>query len=212
MIAMAILAALVLGAAGTFALGTGAAIWMGSLYGSNSGGTEMSSFFTFGPAGAFAGVLLGVGLVFRFGGGPANWAKGLMIGSGSIFGLAMLGLVGLALAHPAPVARTPSFTLVFEVEVPLAQVAGQPNSAADWNYTADRTYTITSIEKDCSADRCLFKGLVALNETLTKGTLTAVLGQDHFTFPVEPPGPQPTDWSEWQSRGAARFRWKASRS
>ena len=44
-----LLTGLILGAIEFFALGAVAAIWMGSIYGSNSGGTEMSSFFTFGP-------------------------------------------------------------------------------------------------------------------------------------------------------------------
>ena len=97
---MAILAALFLGAVGFFVLGVGGAIWMSSLYGSNSGGSEMSTIFTLGPLGCLAGILLGVGLVFHFSGGPAGWAKGLMIGGASLAGLAAIVLAGLVLAHP----------------------------------------------------------------------------------------------------------------
>jgi len=96
---MAILAALVLGPVGFFVFGVGAAIWMDSVYGSNSGGTEMESFILFGPAGGLAGILLGIGLVLRFRSGRAGWGKGLMIGAGSLAGLAVLVLTVLALAH-----------------------------------------------------------------------------------------------------------------
>ena len=96
---LSILAGLILGAAGAFTTAMIAAIWMGSVYGSNSGGTEMSSAFTFGPAGGIAGILLGVGLVLRFFGGSAGWVKGLMVSAASLYGLILLALTGLALAH-----------------------------------------------------------------------------------------------------------------
>jgi hypothetical protein len=211
MIAIAILAGLVLGALGAFALGAGAAIWMGSLYGSNSGGTEMSSFFTFGPAGAIAGILLGVGLAFQFGGGPAGWAKGLMIGSASIFGIAVLALAGLALAHPRSVPQPASLTLYFELEVPAKGLVDEPNSGENWKFEAGQSYAVNSVEKNCSADRCLFHGIFALDDSLTKGNVTAVIGQEHYIFAVEPQGAQDIDLSEWQSQGSARFRWRLVR-
>jgi len=96
---LSILAALILGDAGAFFTAMAAATWMSSVYGSNSGGTEMSSAFTFGPAGGIAGILFGVGLVLRFFGGSAGWAKGLMLSAAPLYGVILLALTGLALAH-----------------------------------------------------------------------------------------------------------------
>ena len=70
--AVAILAALFLGAAGLLLFGADGAVWLSSLYGSNSGGTEMSIVFTLGPLGGLTGILLGVGLMFHDSGGPAG--------------------------------------------------------------------------------------------------------------------------------------------
>ena len=93
----AILAAIVVGVAGCVAFGAGAAIWMSSIYGSQSGGVEMSSLFTFGPIGGLAGSLFGIGLTLRF--SRRSGGKGLMIASGVIAGLAILGLSAMALSH-----------------------------------------------------------------------------------------------------------------
>jgi hypothetical protein len=93
----AMLAAIVVGAAGCVAFGAGAAIWMSSIYGSQSGGVEMSSLFTFGPIGGLAGVLLGIGITLRFSHRPG--AKGLIIASAAIAGLAIVALFAMALSH-----------------------------------------------------------------------------------------------------------------
>ena len=96
---MAILAGLIIGAIEFFALGAIAAIWMSSIYGSNSGGTEMSSFFTFGPLGGLSGLLLGIGLVLHFRGKRKGLAKGLMLTAASLTGLGAVALIALALSH-----------------------------------------------------------------------------------------------------------------
>ena len=162
---------------GCFAFGVGSAIWMGSIYGSNSGGTEMSSFFTFGTVGGLAGILLGVGLVFHFNSGPAGWAKGLLISAASLTGLAVLTLSGLALTHKPEVARSTSSILVFQVEFPAAA----PVETSGWSFDGG---SISSVEKHCAESTCTLVFVISLAETFAGTSLVLAAGE--YRFAVDP--------------------------
>jgi hypothetical protein len=200
---VAILAALIFGIAGCFAFGVGAAIWMGSIYGSNSGGTEMSSFFTVGPVGGLAGVLLGVALVFHFRSGPAGWAKGLMISAASLTGLTVLALSALALAHPSRTVRVPSSVAVFQVEFPAAAAV----ETSGWSFDGG---SISSVEKHCAMGTCTLVFVIPLAESFSGATLTLAAGE--YQFVVDRTNVlQASDWCEWRFSGTTRFRYRASR-
>jgi len=200
---MAVLAALILGVVGCFAFGAGAAIWMGSVYGSNSGGTEMSSFFTFGPVGGLAGILLGVGLVLHFKGAHAGWAKGLMIGAASLAGLALLALCGLALAHTPPAVRVPASTLVFQLEVP----ANAPIETSGWSFDGG---SVSSVEKHCAESTCTLVFVVSVDETFPGTARTLAAGGYRFALDAASVR-HAADWCEWRSEGTARFRYRVNR-
>lgn len=202
MVIVRIVAALIGGCVGFAAFGAGASIWMGSLFGSNSGGTEMNSFFIFAPIGGLAGILFGAGLALQFTRGPAGPAKGLMIAAASIAVLSFLALSGLAMTHPAPGSRTATSILVVEAQLPAAGLPENPPYRFDAG-------SVSSIEKTgCSADTCSFTLVIALNDNFSRGVL--MLGGDQLD--LDPPDiHRSSEWCEWRSSGNARFRFRVNR-
>jgi len=95
MMILTILSGLVGAVIGFASAGFGAAMVLVSVFGDHDGGSSMAGFFTFGPIGSIAGVLLGAGLALRFGHSSPKWGLRLMMGAGivSVLGGVLLAVV-----------------------------------------------------------------------------------------------------------------------
>ncbi|HEY1495775.1 MAG TPA: hypothetical protein VGF49_14585 [Candidatus Solibacter sp.] len=210
MVIKATLSALLGAALGFLATGFVAATVLVRALGQRDGGPGMSGFFGFGPIGAIAGALLGVGLVLRFGGGSAGWSRGLMVGAGVV-----IAVGGILLASSLP-DRGPSYSHVieFQLEYPAATLAGVeiPGSKAMWGAAGadldDRPIS-QFFEKECKGGVCVLSGSVAALGPMNDFRIVAAIGEGKYRYPLDlPVVAGPVDWSEWRAGEGARFRWR----
>ena len=121
---------------GFVGVGFAASAVLVSALGNREGSASMAGTFFFGPIGALAGALLGMGLVKRFGGGSPGSGKGLMIAAAVVTALG-----GIALAITASPDRRPSYSYVieFQLQVPAAALAGVdiPSTNAMWGSASE---------------------------------------------------------------------------
>lgn len=212
MIALIILAGIVGAVAGAFGVGLGAAKALEAAHGAREGAAAMSGFFFFGPFGAVAGALLGVGLALHLAGRSAAWARGLMIAAAIVIVLG--GILFSMVAAPDSRPYYPH-VLEFELEVPAEAVAGidVPGPNALWGAAgADLSDEPTSqfIEKNCQGDVCLLTGSIAPVGPLNNFRVAAHLGAKQYRFLLDLP-PAVTgaiDWSAWRTSDDARLRWR----
>ena len=211
MIITAVVAALLGAIIGFFAAGSGAATALVSALGSRDGGPAMSGFFGFGPIGAIAGALLGVGLVLRFGRGSPAWSKSLTISAGIV---AALG--GLLLAVSISPDRGPIYSNVieFQLEYPSTLLVGVdiPSADAMWGAAGadlDDNPISQFSQKTCDGDLCILQGSIAAMGPMSNFRVATRIGQKKFRYLLGLPTViAPVDWSEWHPGDGARVRWR----
>jgi len=209
---LVVFAALLGAIIGFIAAGFGAAAALVAVFGDHDGGNSMGGFFGFGPIGAIAGALLGVGLVLRFGGLSKKWGQRLMMSAAALFGLG-----GLLLAVASMPNRGPSYSHVieFELEYPAVTLAGVeiPGPNALWGAAGDVAddHPISQFfEKKCTADMCVIGGSVAALGPMNNFRVAVSIGQERYRYVLDLPAvvAGPVDWSAWRTGDGARVRWR----
>ena len=212
MIGLALLAGLALGAIGLFGMDFVASSLLAAKYGSREGSAAMAGFFFFGPFGAFSGLLLGIGLVIRFGGVSAAWGSRLMIGAACVF---VLGAAALAVtAMPKSFGPSPAQVLQIELDVSEADWGpGQFKGKVGWAYLqrdapdrADWPMWSKSFENG----RYIGESSVGLGGERRDPRIVVQAGGRMIRFPLSLPEEirEPIAWTEWKADGDIRFRYQ----
>jgi MFS family permease len=212
MIGLAALAGLVLGAVGLIGMDFVASSLLVAKYGSREGSAAMAGFFFFGPFGALSGLLLGVGLVLRFGGVSLTWGSRLMIGAACIFGIGAAVLAVTAMPKPS----APSAAQVLQIELDVSEAdwgPGQFKGKVGWAYLqgdspdrADWSMWSRSFENG----RYIGESSVGLVGERRNPRIVVQVGGRMVRFPLSLPEEirAPIAWTEWRADGDVWFRYQ----